>query len=48
MRELLRFDSDDRFDEFTEPEERNAELTKELMRFCLMVVKQDLQREKVY
>ena len=48
MRELLRIDSDDRFDEFIEPEERHGELTEELMGFCLMVVKQDLQHEKVY
>ena len=48
MRELLRINSVDSFDEFVEPEERDAELTEALMGFCLMVVKQDLQREKVY
>ncbi|KFZ04594.1 hypothetical protein V502_10033, partial [Pseudogymnoascus sp. VKM F-4520 (FW-2644)] len=48
IRGLLQSSSDDRFDEFTEPEERDAKLTEELMGFCLMVVRQDLEREKVY
>ncbi len=48
MRELLRFDSDDRFDEFTKPKAKDAKLTEELIGFYLIVVKQDLQREKVY
>ncbi|KFY94163.1 hypothetical protein V498_04016 [Pseudogymnoascus sp. VKM F-4517 (FW-2822)] len=48
IRGLLRSSSDGRFDEFTEPEERDAKLTEELMGFCLMVVRQDLEREKVY
>ncbi|KFZ23526.1 hypothetical protein V502_01995 [Pseudogymnoascus sp. VKM F-4520 (FW-2644)] len=48
MRGLLQSGSDDRFDEFIEPEESDAKLTEELMGFCLMVVTQDLEREKVY
>ncbi|OBT70627.1 hypothetical protein VF21_10672, partial [Pseudogymnoascus sp. 05NY08] len=45
---LLQSSSDDRHDEFIKPEERDAKLTEELMGFCLMVVRQDLEREKVY
>jgi len=48
MRDLLQYSADDQFDEFVESTDRDTVLTEELMRFCLLVVQQDLQNEKVY
>ena len=33
---------------FADPSERESPLTEELMRFCVMIVQQDMEMKKVY
>ena len=46
IREMLKSNADD--DSFTDLSERDSQLTNELMRFCLMVVQQNLEIKRVY